>query len=77
LPLGDEGLAGVAVPVLAVSVEGDDLGPVAAVDALAHKLPAATVTRVHIDEPGIDHFRWARQMEPVVPVISDWLASLR
>ena len=76
LPVGEEGLARVTVPVLAISIEGDHLAPVSAVDAMVAKLPAARVTRVHVDDDGIDHFRWARQTDPVARLIVDWLASL-
>jgi hypothetical protein len=47
------------------------------VDALVAKLPSARVSRVHVDQDGIDHFRWARQTEPVVPVVVDWLKTVR
>lgn len=73
---GEGGLAETNLPVLAVSIEGDWLGPVAAVDALGAKLPAAMVSRVHVDQDGIDHFRWARQHEPVLPVITGWLSTV-
>ena len=73
---GESGLGEVALPVLAVSIEDDWLGPVAAVDALVAKLPAARVSRVHVDEEGIDHFRWARQGEPVVPLVTGWLGAV-
>ncbi|MDH2412576.1 alpha/beta fold hydrolase [Nocardioides sp. CER19] len=72
---GEEGLSGVDLPVLAVSVEGDWLGPRAAVDALVAKLPVATVDREHVDAEGIDHFKWARRPEVVVPRIVAWAAS--
>jgi predicted alpha/beta hydrolase len=75
--LGEEGLADVAVPVLAVSIEGDGLGVPAAVDALAAKLPAATVTREHLGGDGLDHFRWARATEVTVPLVTDWLDTVR
>jgi predicted alpha/beta hydrolase len=74
---GERGLARAAIPVLAVSIDEDWLGPVAAVDALVAKLPSARVSRVHVDQDGIDHFRWARQTEPVVPVVVDWLKTVR
>jgi len=77
LPVGDDGLADAAVPVLAVSIEGDDLAPVRAVDAMAARLTSAAVTRVHVDAEGIDHFRWARRADPVVPLIADWLRTVR
>lgn len=73
LVLGEEGLADVAVPVLAVSVEGDALGVPEAVDALVAKLPASTATREHLAHDGIDHFRWAKRPEVVVPLIARWV----
>ena len=72
---GEEGLADLALPLLAVSVEGDWLGPVGAVDALVAKLPAATVEREHLDVEGVDHFKWARRLEVVVPRIVEWATS--
>lgn len=74
--VGESGLADVTLPVLAVSIEDDWLGPVASVDGLVAKLPKATVSRVHIDEDGIDHFRWARQSEPAVPLVTGWLKTV-
>jgi predicted alpha/beta hydrolase len=73
---GEEGLHRASLPVLAVSIEDDWLGPEAAVDALAAKLPAATVTREHLAGDGLDHFRWARHSEPVVPLITGWLSTV-
>lgn len=70
---GEDGLAGVRLPVLAVSIEGDGLGVPAAVDALVAKLPSAIVTREHLDVEGVDHFRWAKRPEVVVPLIAAWL----
>ena len=73
---GESDLATVTLPLLAVSIEDDWLGPPASVDGLVAKLPSAAVSRVHIDEEGIDHFRWARQREPVVPLVVDWLRTV-
>lgn len=72
---GEDGLAAVRLPVLAVSIEGDSLGVPAAVDALVAKLPGAQVTRRHIDAEGVDHFRWAKQPGVLVPLITDWIAN--
>ncbi|SFC17832.1 Predicted alpha/beta hydrolase [Nocardioides terrae] len=72
---GEDRLAGVDLPVLAISVEGDRLGPPRAVDALTAKVPNAHVTRDHLDVDGIDHFKWARRPEAVVPRIVAWAAS--
>ncbi|WP_300680794.1 alpha/beta fold hydrolase [Nocardioides sp.] len=75
LPLGEDGLGAVDVPVLAVSIEGDWLGVPSAVDALCAKLPASTALRVHVDEEGIDHFKWARRPASVMGSITDWVAT--
>jgi predicted alpha/beta hydrolase len=72
---GERRLAEVDHPVLAVSVEGDWLGPARAVDALVAKVPNARVTREHLDVDGIDHFKWARRPEVVVPLLVEWAAS--
>lgn len=72
---GEGGLADVDLPVLAISVEDDWLGPVRTVDALVAKLPAARVERDHLDVEGIDHFKWARRPEVVVPRLVAWAAS--
>jgi predicted alpha/beta hydrolase len=74
-PAGEEGLASVRHPVLAISVERDWLGPARSVDALVEKVPAADVERDHLDVDGIDHFKWARRPEVVVPRIVAWAAG--
>lgn len=74
-PVGEDRLGEVTIPVLSVSVEGDGLGPVRPVDAMVAKLPAAAVTREHLDVEGVDHNRWARRPEVVVPLIASWLAT--
>lgn len=73
---GDAGLADLEVPVLAISIEDDWLAPISSVDGLLEKLASSSVTRVHVEEPGIDHFRWAKQTDPVVPLITDWLKTV-
>jgi predicted alpha/beta hydrolase len=73
---GEDALAGVRLPVLAISVERDRLGPARAVDALVAKLPSATVERDHLDLDGIDHFKWARRPEVVVPRLVAWAGTL-
>lgn len=74
-PVGEDRLGEVGIPVLSISVEGDKLGPVGPVDAMVAKLPAARVTREHLAVDGIDHNRWARRPETVVPLLAQWLAS--
>lgn len=75
-PRGERALVDVRLPVLSVSIEDDWLGPVSSIDGLVAKLPGADVTRVHVAEDGVDHFRWARRTEPVVPLIADWLKTV-
>ena len=75
LPVADAALPTLDLPVLAVSIEGDRLSPARAVDALMAKLPRAQVTREHLAVEGIDHNRWARRPETVVPLFSSWLAA--
>jgi predicted alpha/beta hydrolase len=66
-----------ALPVLSVSIDGDTLTPRRAADGLAAKLPSAELTRLHLtpEADGIDHFRWARVPDSVLPTITGWLAE--
>lgn len=77
LVVGEQGLAGLDIPVLAVSIEGDALGVPAAVDALAAKLPHARITREHLTDAALDHFRWARETDVIVPLLTGWLTTVR
>ena len=75
-PVGDERIDEIDLPVLSVSVEGDKLGPRRPVDAMVARMPKAAVTREHVDVEGIDHNRWARRPEAVVPLIAAWAATV-
>ncbi|WP_432092889.1 alpha/beta hydrolase family protein [Streptomyces sp. bgisy100] len=71
-------LAGLTLPVLAVSVEGDDMAPGSAVDRLCAKMPAATVQRHHHGTGAgrrLDHFRWVRDSGAIADRIGDWAAA--
>ena len=61
-----------------MTVEGDDLGPVRSVRGLLRKLPRTHAETVHVlpgaGEPPLDHFRWARRPDLVVPALRAWLA---
>jgi len=61
------------LPALAVSIEGDTLGVPAAVDGLLALMPELDLSRVHLDEDGLDHVRWARRPDAVVTTITNWL----
>lgn len=68
-----------SLPVLVVDLDGDDLAPPAAVDALVAKLPSAQVERFTFaegpDEPGrpVSHFSFARSPELIGERIAEWV----
>lgn len=71
-------LAEVELPVLAVSLDGDDYAPHGAVDRQVAKLARASVERLrltHADTPAelLHHFRWARTPAPLVERLDAWL----
>ena len=82
-PRRDHGraMASTALPVLSVSLEGDELAPPASVDDLAGRFPSEHVERVHLDPVSlgfeeVDHLRWARHPGVIVPTLTDWLARV-
>ena len=74
-------LAELALPVLAVSIDGDQFCPPAAVAHLCDKLVAAEVDRMHLDgfgEPGSGpHFAWLKRPGAIVATVLDWLSPQR
>lgn len=75
----EAGLRGVSLPVLVVDLDGDDLAPPAAVDALVSKLPSAQVERFTFakgpGDPGrpVSHFSFARSPELIGERIAEWV----
>ncbi|GAA3308527.1 alpha/beta hydrolase family protein [Streptomyces cinereospinus] len=67
-------IAGLGLPVLAVSVGGDLLAPASAVDALCRLLPGAEVSRRHHAER-LSHTAWANRPEPIAREIGSWIDS--
>ncbi|MBH1933785.1 alpha/beta fold hydrolase [Streptomyces sp. AV19] len=68
-------LAKLDLPVLAVSVEGDEMAPVTAVDRLCAKVPSVELTRHHYEADAdvrLDHFRWVRHSGPIANRIRAW-----
>ncbi|GAA2907938.1 alpha/beta fold hydrolase [Streptomyces thioluteus] len=68
-------LAKLNLPVLAVSVEGDDMAPATAVDRLCAKVPSTELTRHHHEAHAdlrLDHFRWVRHSGPIANRIRAW-----
>jgi len=67
-------LRNVAIPILAVSIEGDDLAPPSAVEHLINKLESAQKKHIHLkrNDPYNDdynHFNWARKPKKMVELI--------
>ncbi|HEX6959179.1 MAG TPA: alpha/beta fold hydrolase [Ferrovibrio sp.] len=78
----DAKLRTLAIPVLAISLEGDFFAPRKAMDGILNKFPKAQLTRHHLGPKamgfeGIDHFRWVRRPQVVLPAITEWLALRR
>ncbi|MDF3311106.1 alpha/beta fold hydrolase [Rhodococcus sp. T2V] len=72
-------LAEMTVPVLAVSLEHDRLGPKSNVDFLVSRMPAAAVTQWHVegDSPVVhrDHFEWLKDSPVVAQRVAEWIDS--
>ncbi|MEM7160371.1 MAG: alpha/beta fold hydrolase [Myxococcota bacterium] len=66
-----------AKPVVAVTVQGDDWAPPAAMHELTRRMPHARIDarRVRLSRPGRGraHFAWARDPDSVVQVVGDWI----
>jgi predicted alpha/beta hydrolase len=76
----DTALAGLTLPVLAISIDHDIYTPHTAVDHTVGKLRAAAVRRERIARINAEgrpaHFAWVRAPEPVTTLITDWFAAL-
>lgn len=77
----DRRLRELTVPVLAISLDQDTLGPKSNVDFLCGRIPAADLTRWHIAAgSGIehrDHFEWIRDSAAIGPAIAAWIRTGR
>ncbi|MBO0867166.1 MAG: alpha/beta fold hydrolase [Micromonosporaceae bacterium] len=73
-------LRGVAVPVLAISVENDAYTPEPTTELLVGKLAAARVEREHYSaaQAGapLNHFRWVRASAPLAVRVAEFAARL-
>ncbi len=69
-------LRALPIPVLAISLSDDVLGPKSNVDFLVGRMPSAQVTQWHIDEAsGVvnrDHFGWIKDSATIAPVVAQW-----
>lgn len=66
------------IPTLAISIEGDDFAPAAAMKNLYGKFhPAAPVktvvyTKAAADDPRLNHFNWARKPQGIAQLLAEW-----
>lgn len=68
----EQRLARLTLPVLSITIEGDDLTPVESARHLLGKLPAAGVTMWHNPRP-IGHNGWIRDNADTVEKVVGWL----
>ncbi|MTE14568.1 alpha/beta hydrolase family protein [Nocardia aurantiaca] len=72
-------LAAMTLPVLAISLSEDVLGPKSNVDFLVSRMPAARVTQWHIDESSAvrnrDHFLWVKDAPAIATGVANWITT--
>ncbi|MEV0709954.1 alpha/beta hydrolase family protein [Nocardia aurea] len=72
-------LSRMTLPVLPISLSDDVLGPKSNVDFLVSRMPAARISRWHIDaDSGIghrDHFRWVEDSAAIAPIVAGWITA--
>ncbi|MRH88318.1 alpha/beta fold hydrolase [Nocardia sp. SYP-A9097] len=72
-------LAAMTLPVLAISLSDDVLGPKSNVDFLVSRMPAAGVTQWHIDENSPvehrDHFMWVKDATAIAAGVAAWITT--
>ncbi|WP_037360935.1 alpha/beta hydrolase family protein [Amycolatopsis orientalis] len=75
----DRLLAGLALPVLAVSLDKDPLGPESTVRFLCERMPSAKLARWHIDGSSglkhLGHASWVKDSDLVGPAVAAWMTS--
>lgn len=72
----DPAIATVDLPVLGLSLAGDDFAPPRALQGLLAKLPRASITRMHLgadEEHPPGHLRWVRRPEIVIEHLAAWI----
>ncbi|WP_032365158.1 alpha/beta hydrolase family protein [Rhodococcoides fascians] len=68
----EERMGRLTLPVLAVTIEGDDLAPKGSMENLTAKLANADITTEHIDEP-LGHNGWIRNRTAVADLVERWM----
>lgn len=73
----DESLRALARPMLVMSLDTDPLGPRRTIDYLCTRMPAAEITRWHIDAScgvrHLDHFRWIQDSPVIAAATAAWI----
>jgi len=75
----EKGLRNCKIPILAISIEGDDLAPEVAVQNLVQKFhPESPTESIHIKTKGtpqekLNHFKWVRHPEFVTALVDQWV----
>lgn len=77
----DQLLRELDLPVLAISLDADRLGPKSNVDFLCGRMPNAALGRWHVTESsGVanrDHFAWTKDAAVVGPAVAQWVRDRR
>lgn len=68
----EKAMAATDLDVLAISIEGDPLAPIAAVHAMTERLHSAQVTRWHCARR-VGHIQWVRNHDEILDRIEQWL----
>ncbi|MGB0930809.1 MAG: hypothetical protein ACPGVB_08540, partial [Chitinophagales bacterium] len=66
------------LPVLSISLEGDNLAPPAAIQNFNAKLKNADITYFHLNpqkDEHFNHFNWVKKNEVVISHIENWLTK--
>ncbi|MFI5606914.1 alpha/beta fold hydrolase [Amycolatopsis sp. NPDC051903] len=75
----DRLLAELALPLLVISLDQDPLGPESTVRFLCRRMPAADLTRWHVDASSglkhLGHASWVKDSDLVGPAVAAWLTS--
>jgi predicted alpha/beta hydrolase len=77
----DHLLRELSLPVLAISLEGDPLGPESTVDFLCGHIPSVKLSRWHVDaSSGVTHrghASWVKDSDVVGPTVAAWITEGR
>ncbi|GAB2558634.1 alpha/beta hydrolase family protein [Rhodanobacter koreensis] len=76
----EQGLAALSLPILALRLHDDWLGPKASLDWLLGKMPRASrsvevITAQDLGSKAADHFGWMKTPQAVATRIASWLAA--